>query len=99
MESMMPTDRLTIRSTTRASSVNENSAAAVMLAAPASVVASRIEMSTGSILEPLVRCTARAAPGSGQRANRTFYRPARASAENTLSIRRKKGGIRPRHAA
>ncbi|QBE63019.1 hypothetical protein [Pseudoduganella lutea] len=86
---MMPTDRLTIRSTTFDSSVKENNAAAEMLATPASVVASRIEMSTGSILEPLVRFAARAAPGPGQRANRTFYRPARASAENPLSIRRK----------
>ncbi len=44
---MMPTDRLTIRSTIFDSSVNENTAAAVMLTTPASVVASRMEMSIG----------------------------------------------------
>jgi hypothetical protein len=96
---MMPTDRLTIRSTTRESSVNENSAAAEMLVTPATVVASRMEMSTGSILGPLVRFAARAAPGPGKRANRTFYRPVRASAENLLSIRKKQRPIRPRRAA
>jgi hypothetical protein len=60
----MPTDRLTIRSTTRASSVNENSAAAEMLTMPANVVASSMEMSTGSILGPLVGGTG--APDVGQ---------------------------------
>jgi hypothetical protein len=45
----MPTDRLTIGSTTFVNKVNENTAAAVMLTTPASVVASRMEMSTGSI--------------------------------------------------
>ncbi|MES2257906.1 MAG: hypothetical protein V4724_05275 [Pseudomonadota bacterium] len=53
---MMPTDRLTMRSTTLASKVNEKMAAAVMLMTPAIVVASRMEMSVGSILLPLVPC-------------------------------------------
>jgi hypothetical protein len=44
-----------MRSTTLESSVNENSAAALMLTTPAIVVASRIEMRIGSILMPLVR--------------------------------------------
>ena len=47
--SMMPTDRLTMRSTTLDSKANENTAAAVMLTTPATVVASRMEMSVGSI--------------------------------------------------
>jgi hypothetical protein len=45
----MPTDRLTMRSTTLVSRVNENTAAAVMLTTPASPVASRMEMRIGSI--------------------------------------------------
>jgi len=40
-----------MRSTTLASKVNENTAAAVMLTAPAIVVASRMEMSVESILK------------------------------------------------
>jgi hypothetical protein len=47
---MMPTDRLTMRSTTFDSSVNEKMAAAEMLTTPATVVASRMEMSVESIL-------------------------------------------------
>ncbi|MBB3119141.1 hypothetical protein [Pseudoduganella violacea] len=50
---MMPTDRLTMRSTTLDSSVNEKIAAAEMLTTPAMVVASRMEIRVGSILEPL----------------------------------------------
>ena len=50
VDSMMPTDRLTMRSTTFDSSVNENTAAAEMLSTPASVVASKMEMSKGSML-------------------------------------------------
>jgi hypothetical protein len=46
----MPTDRLTIRSTTFDSSENEKTAAAEMLATPASVVARRMDSSVGSIL-------------------------------------------------
>jgi hypothetical protein len=46
---MIPTDRLTIRSTTLESSANEKMAAAEMLSTPAIRVASRMEMSTGSI--------------------------------------------------
>ncbi|MFB9288254.1 hypothetical protein ACFFTM_07790 [Pseudoduganella plicata] len=45
-----------MRSTTRDSSVNEKIAAAEMLTMPATVVASRMDVSTGSILEPLVLC-------------------------------------------
>jgi hypothetical protein len=43
-----------MRSTTFESSVNEKTAAAVMLTSPASPVASRMEMSMGSIVKPLV---------------------------------------------
>jgi hypothetical protein len=50
VDSMMPTDRLTMRSTSLDSSVNENTAAAVMLTTPASVVARMMETSTGSML-------------------------------------------------
>jgi hypothetical protein len=39
-----------MRSTTFDSSVNENTAAALMLTTPATVVASNMEMSTGSML-------------------------------------------------
>ncbi|MFC0251351.1 hypothetical protein [Massilia consociata] len=46
---MMPTDRLTIRSTTFDSSANENTAAPVMLTTPAMTVASRMEERMGSI--------------------------------------------------
>ena len=49
VDNMMPTDRLTMRSTTFESRVKENTAAAVMLTTPASPVASRMEMRTGSI--------------------------------------------------
>ncbi|GAB3426546.1 hypothetical protein GCM10027320_02140 [Massilia solisilvae] len=49
VDSMIPTDRLTMRSTTLDSSVNEKMAAAVMLTAPANSVASRMEMRIGSI--------------------------------------------------
>jgi hypothetical protein len=52
---MMPTDRLTIRSTIFDRSANENTAAAEMLIMPAMVVASRMEMRVGSILTPLDR--------------------------------------------
>ena len=51
---MMPTDKLTMRSTTFDSSVNEKIAAAQMLTTPAMVVASKMEMSMGSILKPLI---------------------------------------------
>jgi hypothetical protein len=44
---------LTIRSTTFDSRVNENSAAAEMLTTPATVVANRMDISTGSMLSPL----------------------------------------------
>jgi hypothetical protein len=50
---MMPTDRLTIRSTIFDNSVNEKIAAAVMLKTPAMVVASKMELSIGSMLKPL----------------------------------------------
>jgi hypothetical protein len=46
---MMPTDRLTIRSTAFDSRENENTAAAEMLRTPAIVVASRMESSVESI--------------------------------------------------
>jgi hypothetical protein len=46
----MPTDRLTIRSTTFDNRENEKTAAAEMLMTPAMVVASRMENSVGSIL-------------------------------------------------
>ena len=46
----MPTDRLTMRSTIFDRSEKENTAAAVMLTIPASVVASRMENSGESIL-------------------------------------------------
>jgi hypothetical protein len=46
---MMPTERLTMRSTTLESSVNEKMAAAEMLTTPAKMVASRMEMRIGSI--------------------------------------------------
>jgi len=46
----MPTDRLTIRSTTLDSSANEKIAAAVMLTTPAMVVASRMGTSVELIL-------------------------------------------------
>jgi hypothetical protein len=49
----MPTDRLTIRSTIVDKSVNEKMAAAVMLKTPAMVVASKMEMSIGSMMKPL----------------------------------------------
>jgi hypothetical protein len=39
-----------MRSTTLDSKVNENTAAAVMLTTPASVVANKMEISTGSML-------------------------------------------------
>jgi hypothetical protein len=74
---MMPTDRLTMRSTTFDSSVNEKMAAAEMLTTPATVVASRMEMSVESILNLFLAGTRRQRqPASG--AGRTvFYRPAR----------------------
>lgn len=49
VDNRMPTDRLTIRSTTFDSSENENTAAAEMLRMPAMVVASRMESSVESI--------------------------------------------------
>ncbi|HJW53894.1 MAG TPA: hypothetical protein VJ577_01340 [Burkholderiaceae bacterium] len=49
---MMPTDRLTIRSTIFASRPKENTAAAEMLKTPAKVVASRMESSVELILDP-----------------------------------------------
>jgi hypothetical protein len=58
---MIPTDRLTIRSTTFESSVNEKMAAVEMLMTPAKMVASRMEMSVGLICWPLVLWLASAA--------------------------------------
>jgi hypothetical protein len=46
---MIPTDRLTMRSTTLESSVNEKIAAAEMLTTPAKIVVSKMEMRIGSI--------------------------------------------------
>ncbi|HEU4776423.1 MAG TPA: hypothetical protein VFS95_06320 [Telluria sp.] len=46
---MIPTDKLTMRSTIFDSKANENTAAAEMLATPPMVVASRMEMRIGSI--------------------------------------------------
>ncbi|MFC5477967.1 hypothetical protein [Massilia suwonensis] len=46
---MMPTDRLTSRSTILESSVNENTAAAEMLTTPAIRVASRMDTRIGSM--------------------------------------------------
>jgi hypothetical protein len=43
-----------MRSTIFESSANENTAAAVKLKTPAMVVASRMEIRIGSILEPLI---------------------------------------------
>ncbi len=43
VDSMMPTDRLTIRSTIFESKANEKNAAAAMLTTPAMVVVSRID--------------------------------------------------------
>jgi hypothetical protein len=63
---MMPTDRLTIRSTTFDSSENEKTAAAEMLTTPATSVASRMELRMGSIWKPLVLVLRGAA-------NRAFY--------------------------
>jgi hypothetical protein len=78
---MIPTERLTMRSTTLDSKANENTAAADMLATPAIVVASRMEMRTGSIL---------LTSAAKIRGNRTFYRPARIFAESiTLRLRRR----------
>jgi hypothetical protein len=72
---MMPTDRLTIFSTTFDSRANENTAAAVILATPAIVVASRMEVRTGSMMLPL-------------HANRAFYRPAAFCANFALPVPR-----------
>ncbi len=49
VDSMMPTDRLTSRSTILESSVNENRAAAEMLTTPAKAVAVRMDRRIGSI--------------------------------------------------
>ncbi|MEO6917908.1 MAG: hypothetical protein ABI171_02570 [Collimonas sp.] len=49
---MMPTDRLTMRSTILDSNANEKMAAAVMLKSPAMVVARRIETSVELIFGP-----------------------------------------------
>jgi hypothetical protein len=66
---MIPTDRLTMRSTTFDNRVKENTAAAVMLTMPARPVASKMEMSTGSIVKPLL------VPGAPlEGASRAFYR-------------------------
>jgi hypothetical protein len=54
VESMMPTDRLTMRSTTFVSRVKENTAAAVMLTTPARPVASRMDNENGVDVKPLV---------------------------------------------
>ena len=73
--SMMPTDRLTIRSTAFESSANEKMAAPVMLRTPATMVASRMEPRMGSICKPLVlvlRTTA----------NRRLYRPRPAAVQD-----------------
>jgi hypothetical protein len=75
-----------MRSTTRDSSVNEKTAAAEMLTMPATVVASRMDVSTGSILEPLVLCRGARCRDGGTRANRTFYRPARTFAQMAIKI-------------
>jgi hypothetical protein len=50
---MMPTDRLTMRSTTLDRNANEKIAAAVMLNRPAMVVASRMDSRTGSMISYL----------------------------------------------
>ncbi len=50
---MMPTDKLTMRSTTFASNANEKIAAAVMLTTPATVVVSKMEISVELILSLL----------------------------------------------
>jgi hypothetical protein len=52
VDNRMPTDRLTIRSTTFDNSENENSAAAEMLTTPAMVVANRIDSRVELILGP-----------------------------------------------
>ncbi|WP_229217782.1 hypothetical protein [Massilia forsythiae] len=67
---MIPTDRLTMRSTTLESSENEKTAAAVMLTTPANPVASRMEMRIGS-MESLLLFGARGAhTGAGVDAGR-----------------------------
>src|SRR5262249_1921596 len=73
VESMMPTDRLTMRSTILDSRANENTAAAEILATPAMEVASRMEIRTGSIL---------LTSGAEKCANRAFYSPGRIFAES-----------------
>ncbi|WP_226929445.1 hypothetical protein [Janthinobacterium aquaticum] len=50
---MMPTDRLTMRSTTLDRKANEKIAAAVMLTTPATVVASKMDIRTGSMMSYL----------------------------------------------
>ncbi|MCC7600132.1 hypothetical protein IGS61_21780 [Janthinobacterium sp. FW305-129] len=47
---MMPTDKLTMRSTTLDRNANEKIAAAVMLNTPAIVVASKMDIRTGSMI-------------------------------------------------
>ncbi|MGK5030910.1 hypothetical protein [Janthinobacterium sp. DSP2-3-3] len=47
---MMPTDKLTMRSTTLDKNANEKIAAAVMLNTPAIVVASKMDIRTGSMI-------------------------------------------------
>jgi hypothetical protein len=47
---MMPTDKLTMRSTTLDKNANEKIAAAVMLKTPAIVVASKMDIRTGSMI-------------------------------------------------
>ncbi|MES2832513.1 MAG: hypothetical protein V4695_11025 [Pseudomonadota bacterium] len=51
---MMPTDRLTIRSTIFDSRANEKNAAAVMLTTPAMVVVSRIDARVESMIYPIM---------------------------------------------
>ena len=53
VDSMMPTDRLTMRSTTLDKNANEKIAAAVMLNRPAMVVASNMDKRTGSMISYL----------------------------------------------
>lgn len=50
---MMPTDKLTMRSTTLDKNANEKIAAAVMLNRPAMVVASNMDKRTGSMISYL----------------------------------------------
>src|SRR5450830_1193098 len=61
VDNMMPTDKLTMRSTTLDKNANEKIAAAVMLNKPAMVVASNMDKRTGSMIAYL-----KMAPGHGR---------------------------------